>query len=302
MRQDTKIDTLCGLFGYTRQAYYQRINYNYKEQAKAEIILQLIHQQRKLLPRLGGKKLLSNIQPGLPAELQIGRDAFFDFLREHNLLVRRKRYRVKTTFSSHWLRKYPNLIEGFTPTRPHHLWVSDITYVETTEGFVYLFLITDAYSRKIIGWCVADTLEAIHALEALKMAMKQLPAGVKDVIHHSDRGVQYCSEKYVKMLKKRNIQISMTNNGDPLENAIAERVNGILKTEWLYDMKLQSKQKTVATIIQIITIYNTHRPHLSLDMMTPNQAHLQQGELKKHWKNYWKNKKIPEENKKCLAL
>lgn len=302
MRQDKNIDTLCGLFGYTRQAYYQRVNYNYKEQVKAEILLQLIHQERKLLPRLGGKKLLSNIQPGLPAELQIGRDAFFDFLREHNLLIRRKRYKVKTTFSNHWLRKYPNLIEGFTPTRPHHLWVSDITYVETTEGFVYLFLITDAYSRKIIGWCVADTLEAIHAMEALKMAMKQLPAWVKDVIHHSDRGVQYCSEKYVKMLKKRNIQISMTNNGDPLENAIAERVNGILKTEWLYDIKLQSKQKTVATINQIITIYNTHRPHLSLDMMTPNQAHLQQGELKKHWKNYYKYKKTNEKSEKCLAL
>jgi len=228
----------------------------------------------------------------------MGRDAFFDFLREQDLLVRRKRYKARTTFSNHWLRKYPNLIEGFIPKGPHQLWVSDITYVATQEGFVYLFLITDAYSRKIIGWAIADSLEAIYALEALKMALKQLPSWVKDLIHHSDRGVQYCSEKYVQVLMKMNIKISMTNNGDPLENAVAERVNGILKTEWMYDTTLKTKLEAKQVIKQIIPVYNGQRPHSSLDMMTPNQAHLQQGELKKHWKNYWYKKelKMEEEN------
>jgi transposase InsO family protein len=302
MRQQESIDTLCGLFGNTRQAYYQRIAYNYKEAAKEDILLQLIYQERKLMPRLGGKKLLVKIQPRLPGELQMGRDAFFDFLKRHNLLVRKKRYKVKTTFSNHWLRKYPNLIEGFIPTGPHQLWVSDITYVETQEGFVYLFLITDAYSRKIIGWCVSDSLEAIHALEALKMALKQLPSWVKDLVHHSDRGVQYCSEKYVQSLLKKTIKISMTNNGDPLENALAERVNGILKTEWLYDIKLETKLEANQVIKRIIPVYNGHRPHSSVDMMTPDQAHLQQGELKKHWKNYWKKEYVQMEKENCLAL
>jgi len=242
------------------------------------------------MPRLGGRKLHKNLQVTTPENFHIGRDAFFDLMRENNLLVRRKRYSVKTTDSSHWLHKYPNLIREFTPERPNQLWVSDITYVETGDGFKYLFLITDAYSRKIIGWSLADTLEAKHAIKALFLALWQLPEGVKDLIHHSDRGVQYCSEGYVKVLKKRGIKISMTEKGDPLENAIAERVNGILKTEWIYDMNPEQVTKT--RIKKIIDTYNSKRPHQSIDMMTPNEAHKVQGTLKKHWKNYYK---------KCLA-
>jgi len=218
------------------------MNYNYKEVVKSEILLQLVGQERKLMPRIGGRKLLFKIQDRLPQELLLGRDLFFDFLREYGLLVRKKRYRARTTFSNHWLRKYPNLIKDFIPDAPHQLWVSDITYIETDEGFVYLFLITDAYSRKIIGWSISDTLEATNAVTALYMALSQLPAGIKNVYHHSDRGVQYCCDKYVKLLQKNHFQISMTENGDPLENAIAERVNGILKTEWLYDIKIKTKE------------------------------------------------------------
>lgn len=269
---------------------------------KSEILLQLIGQERKLMPRIGGRKLLSKITDRLPEELQMGRDSFFDFLREYGLLVRRKRYRAKTTFSSHWLRKYPNLIKEFTPCRPHQLWVSDITYVETDKGFVYLFLITDAYSRKIIGWSVSDTLEAKHAISALYMALSQLPAGITDVYHHSDRGVQYCCDNYVKILHKNHFKISMTENGDPLENAIAERVNGILKTEWLYDMKLKTKQEAKEEVKKIINIYNKNRPHCSLNLLTPEQAHNKYGELKKHWKNYWSKQHEISNNEKSLVL
>ena len=166
------MDTLCGLFGKSRQAYYQRSSYNYKEEIKEEILLQLIEQERKLMPRLGGRKLLVLLNPRLPPELKLGRDKFFDFLRKHNLLAGKKRKRVRTTYSNHWLHKYPNLIKEFTPDGANQLWVSDITYVETSQGFIYLSLITDGYSRKIIGWSAGTTLEAIYTLAALNMALK----------------------------------------------------------------------------------------------------------------------------------
>lgn len=263
------------------------MKYNYKEEVKAEILLQLIASERKLMPRLGGRKLLYKIKPMLPEELDIGRDKFFEFLRLNNLLVRRKRYRAHTTMSNHWLRKYPNLIKEFVATAPNQLWVSDITYIRTAEGFVYLFLITDAYSRKIIGWSVSDNLEAVNAVKALNMAISHLPAKAKGVIHHSDRGVQYCSSKYVKILNKHGFKISMTESSNPLDNALAERVNGILKVEWLYDMSFKLKKQVKLQVKQVIEIYNTERPHSSLGMLTPAQAHMQTGEMKRLWENYW---------------
>ncbi len=289
-RDDISIDTLCGLFGKSRQAYYKKVKRNYKTVVRSEIILQLIAKERELMPDLGGRKLLFKISSKLPDDLQIGRDKFFDFLRWHNLLVRIKRHKAITTNSNHWLRMYPNLIREFQPLGPHQLWVSDITYVETKQGFVYLFLITDAYSRKIIGWSISKNLKASNAVVALKMAQSQLPVGIKDTIHHSDRGVQYCSQEYVKILKKNKFKISMTENGDPLENAIAERINGILKTEWINKMRLKSIKDAMTQIKRIISIYNKDRPHSSIEFLTPNQAHIRTGEIKRLWKNYYKKK------------
>ena len=279
---------MCDLFGRSRQAYYQRSKYNYKEEVKEEILFQLVEKQRELMPKLGGRKLLEVIQPRLPPELSIGRDSFFDFLRRHGLLVGKRRSRVKTTYSNHWLRKYPNLIKEFIPTRANQVWVSDITYIETVAGFVYLNLITDAYSRKIVGWAIGATLEAKYTIEALRMALKQLPKRTEGLIHHSDRGVQYCCGEYVKILNKNHVQISMTENGDPRENAIAERVNGILKDEWLNQLKLKSIEDAIKELKRIVQIYNSCRPHASLDMKTPEYAHGQSGVFKKHWKTYYK--------------
>lgn len=284
-----RINSLCELFGHSKQAYYQRSKYNYREEVKTEILCQLIEKQRKIMPRIGGRKLLRLIEPDLPEELRMGRDSFFDFLREKGLLVCKPRNRVRTTYSNHWMHKYPNLVKDFTPTGPHQLWVSDITYILTTEGFVYLSLVTDAYSRKIIGWALGDTLEACHSVMALNMAIKQLPRGIKNVFHHSDRGVQYCSNEYVKILNKRKFRISMTESGDPRDNAIAERVNGILKDEWLNQMRLSSIGPASKQLGEIIRIYNEKRPHSSIDMMSPKEAHNQSGELKKHWKNYYRD-------------
>jgi putative transposase len=285
----------------SRQAYYQRKKYNYKEVFKSEILRQVVAQQRELMPKLGGRKLLLKVNITLPPELQMGRDSFFRYLRINNLLIRRKRSRAITTNSNHWYRKYPNLIKGFIPWKAHQMWVSDITYVSTRQGFVYLNLITDAYSRKIVGWSIGETLEAKHTVQALKMALKQLPKGVKNVYHHSDRGVQYCCDQYIRILKKHKFRISMTETGNPRDNAIAERVNGILKTEWnLY--QLSSHNQAIKNIKKAISNYNNNRPHMSIDMLTPQMAHLKQGQLNKLWKNYWVNKySIINYNQKSLT-
>lgn len=282
---------LCGLFDKSRQAFYQRQQVIYEQAVEAHFIISQIQKIRQRQPRIGGRKLqIMLAQMGI----EIGRDALFDLLGSNGLLVRRRRNGRRTTQSSHWLRKYPNLIRHFEASGPNQLWVSDITYLETTQGYMYLFLITDAYSKKILGWVLADNLNADHALQALQMALRPMKRDCSGLIHHSDRGAQYCSGKYVKLLNKHHIMISMTENGDPLENAIAERVNGILKDEWLYEIKKADKDSLHKIIPQIIHIYNEERPHLSLDMLTPNVAHQMSGKLKKRWKNYYSSSKKTE--------
>ncbi|MGL4293667.1 MAG: IS3 family transposase, partial [Bacteroidales bacterium] len=214
-------------------------------------------------------------------------------LRDNGLMIRKRRTR-KTTNSNHNYRKFENLIKDFIPTKPNMLWVSDITYVETENGVVYLSLITDAYSHKIVGWSVGETLEALYPLQALNMALETRKGSIpSDLIHHSDRGVQYCSHKYVDLLQNHDIRISMTQSGDPLENAVAERINGILKSEWLYHVRLKNLTHAKEYLHEIITYYNQSRPHLSINLLTPEQAHQMQGEIEKKWKNYY----IPKEER-----
>ncbi len=295
------------MFGFTRQAYYQLQKYEYRCRAQSHIVLEMIKNERSSLPGIGGRKLLSIISAEMKREnINIGRDAFFDLLRENHLLVRHHKTRIITTNSRHWCRKYPNLIRDIHLTQPHQLWVSDITYITTSEGHLYLSLITDAYSRKIIGWDLSTKLEAEGAVSALEMALSQLPANkATALIHHSDRGIQYCCDKYISKLRSFNINISMTENSDPLENAIAERVNGILKTEWLNRSVLSTKYETALKLSGIIEAYNTKRPHLSINMMTPEVAHTSEGELPRRWKNYWKenhNKIVYDEKFKLPKL
>ena len=283
------IEALCELFGKSKQGYYKHQKHQYQQQSEESIVLEAVRRTRKKMPRIGTRKLVVKL---LDQGLQIGRDALFELLRKHFLLVRRKRTGVRTTHSFHRYKKYLNLIRSIHLTGPGQLWVSDITYIETDHGFVYLFLITDAYSRKIIGFKTADSLEAKHAVQALQMAIKMLPKPADQLIHHSDRGVQYCCNEYIKILKKNTIRISMTENGDPLENAIAERVNGILKVEWIYDQRLKNLTQAEGYIKQIIGIYNKERPHTSIEMLTPDQAHHRAGELQRLWKNYYPQKVV----------
>jgi len=206
-------------------------------------------------------------------QMTIGRDGFYTLLRRNGLLVRKRRGRVITTNSFHWLRKYPNLIRDLPVTRPNQVWVSDITYIKTEEGFLYLFLVTDLFSRMILGWKLANDMGSENAVMALEQAIGNALGLVHNTIHHSDRGLQYCSGDYVKILQNNRMKISMTENGDPYENAVAERVNGILKDEWLYEMQLKNKKQTLEILNQIIALYNENRPHLSLNYQTPGMVY-----------------------------
>jgi putative transposase len=279
---------LCGLFGITRQAYYQYFWRESDYQIEEELLLQEVKNIRKRQPMIGTRKLYGMLATFMVEhQLKIGRDALFDLLARNGMLVRRKKKKAQTTFSAHWLRKYPNLIKGFEPTGPNQVWVADITYLETEEGFLYISLITDAYSRKIVGFHVADNLLAVSSVEALKMALENMPKTLENLIHHSDRGIQYCSQEYVNVLQDYQVKISMTQNGDPLENAIAERVNGILKNELMANVKIKNLEHATNLLKTMVSIYNDERPHLSIALLTPNQAHQLDGKLKRYWKNYY---------------
>ncbi len=223
----------------------------------------------------------------------MGRDHFFELLRKNKLLVRKTKRSVYTTNSKHHFRRYPNLAKDFTPLKAHELWVSDITYIPLKNRFAYLFLITDAYSRKIVGFHVNDDMKVSSAVVALKKALAQKPMETI-VMHHSDRGLQYCSNEYVALLEQHHALISMTQNGDPYENAIAERVNGILKTE-LISSSYDDIDKAALSIARAVIIYNYKRRHSSLDYQVPNDVHQQKGPQIKRWKNYYWHSKKKEE-------
>lgn len=282
---------LCSLLGYSRQAYYQGKYEDERHVLGKELIVQEILNIRQKQPRVGGRKLLVMMGDFLNHQaIGMGRDAFFDLLRKNRLLVRRRRRnKPSTTWSHHWFKKYPNLIKGFIPTAPNQLWVSDITYITINNDFAYLSLVTDAYSRMIVGFYLSKNLLARGCVNALEMALVNNPGRVK-LIHHSDRGVQYCSAEYIKVLNNANISISMTQSGDPLENAMAERVNGILKDE-LLESKYADFKESEKAVALAVSIYNNQRLHLSIDMLTPAQAHHLNGEMKKHWKSYYPKRK-----------
>ncbi len=284
---------LCSWFGVTRQAYYQSKDRVLQDLIEQEILIAEIANIRKHHKRLGGRKLFLKLNGFMEDhQIKMGRDALFDLLRDHNLLVKpRKRYHV-TTNSNHWMKKYPNLMKDIEPMGPNHIWVSDITYWKTKAGHYYISFITDAYSRKIVGYHVADTMEALESVAALKMAIKTLKPGVTGLIHHSDRGSQYCSSAYVKSLKKAGIGISMTENGDPLENAIAERINGIIKGEYLFDYEIKSLPKAKEVLKSVVKLYNEDRPHSSISNATPSQVHDNNTDLviRRLWKNYYQKK------------
>jgi putative transposase len=293
--QHVALAKLCGWFGLTRQAYYQNNWEGISTGIEEELIIQKVLQIRKNHCRMGTRKLFELMQVYMEEHsIKLGRDALFNLLAANNLLVRRRKRRIQTTNSNHWLRKYPNLIREIVLTGANQLWVSDITYWKIKTGeHLYISFITDAWSHKIVGYQVAETMEAIESIEALKMAIRGL-GKVKEIklIHHSDRGAQYCSTDYVKLLKENQIGISMTENGDPRENAIAERLNGIIKEEYIDNYDVNSLKEAKKLLKSVVDLYNDERPHMSIGNQTPTKIHHSKTKEKprKLWKNYYQQK------------
>jgi transposase InsO family protein len=233
--------------------------------------------------------------------IKIGRDALFNMLIENDLLVKRRKRKIITTNSRHWLRKYPNLVKYITPTAPNQIWASDITYWKTNEKHLYISFITDTFSRKIVGHHVSDTMECAETAEALKIALKDINIDQfleNKLIHHSDRGVQYCAKDYVNILKAYNIDISMTQSSDPLDNSIAERLNGIMKYEYLFNHTIENLQQAKDLLDKCVNLYNNERPHNSIGNKTPEEIHSNKTrETKRLWKSYY-----PSENRKTVKI
>lgn len=268
------------------------------EQLQSAIVVKLVGALRLQMPRIGGRKLYHLLKAPMQAhDIDIGRDKFFDILGDYSLLVRRrKRRKPLTTDSDHPFFKYPNLIRDLEVVRPNQLWVSDITYIPVGMGFNYLSLITDAYSRKIVGWCLWENLKRDGTVQALRTAMGDCStASLAGLIHHSDRGLQYCSGEYTDLLSGSGMLISMTEKSDPYENAIAERVNGILKTEFGLGDRLSSHSVASEAVSKAIETYNTLRPHASCNYLTPDEAHKLEGKLRSKWRKKEQPKKHPDE-------
>ncbi|RZL07914.1 MAG: IS3 family transposase [Pedobacter sp.] len=278
------LEKICRLFGKTRQAYYDHSWRNDDHRMQEGLIIDLVKNTRKSLPKTGGLKLMYMLKDDFAAHnIFIGRDSFFTLLKKHDLLVRRRKRYAVTTDSNHPYKKWPDLVKGLEVKASEQLWVSDITYLKTTEGFVYLSLITDAYSRKIVGYHVSQNLKAQGCLIALNKAIGSRRTN-RPLIHHSDRGIQYCCEPYVSLLQQNGISISMTQSGSPYDNAVAERVNGILKTELQLDDTFSNYGHAVAGVHKAIDAYNRLRPHMSISKLTPDQAHHSTQNPLKTWK------------------
>lgn len=261
------------------------------------LVLDLVGALRREIPGLGTRKLYLLLRPSLhSSEIMVGRDKLHKLLQSHNLIIRPRRMVPKTTYSNHWMKKYPNLIKDLEIASTEQVWVCDLTYICVGTDFNYLSLITDAHSRMIVGYCLHPFLNTDGCVKALEMAIaSRTKAGSSPaLIHHSDRGSQYCSFQYVSKLRESGISISMTDNGDPYENAMAERVNGILKVDFKLNRLFNSHAEALLCTNNAINNYNCLRPHMSCDYLTPETAHSIDQPMRKHWKkkSYRKQEKI----------
>ena len=298
-----KVALVCRLLGHCRQAYYQSKADIAKEVERDRVLIGAVLEIRNEDPRIGGYKLWLMLISMFVRDFVPGRDRFFVIMRRKGLMLPKPKPR-HTTNSNHRYHKWKNQIKNFSPTAANQLWVADITYISLANGDVcYLHLITDAYSHMIVGWALADSLRATVSIQALQMAIEQAISicgsdNLTGLVHHSDRGVQYCCDAYVDMLKSHGITISMTEDYKPTDNAIAERFNGILKTESVYPRKqLPTFEQAQALISRFIQFFNHRRPHMSIGYKTPSEVHLEHGEQKKMWKNKIYHKKQSEYEK-----
>ena len=283
---------LCSLLGVSKQAYYQ-----YDEDAalakaaREEFALQYMKEIRGQDPGIGGVKLWHMYRREFGCDYPIGRDRFCRILYENGLKVRLRIRKPRTTDSTHGLPTYPNLIKDFVPMSANQLWVSDITYIlimddEYHYHFCYLSMILDSYSEEIVGWSVGPTLDTSYPLAALRMALNRIDGKDVSLIHHSDRGCQYASREYVNALNERGIRISMTESGDPKDNAQAERINNTMKNELLKEKVFRNIDQVIAAVAVAVDFYNYRRPHMSIGMMTPAEASESSGDRDMKWISY----------------
>lgn len=279
------IGRLCKLFGKTRHAFYDKNWYLTKRHSDEEIIIELLYQIRREINVLSTRAIYHMIKSTLRDHgITIGRDELHEIRRQYGLLHRRTRKYCRTTDSNHRFRKHPNRLIGLAIDRIDQVWVSDITYIKVQDAFSFLSLVTDAHSRKIMGYCLFPTLQAEGPLTALRMAVSNLSGPPQNLIHHSDRGIQYCCDEYIEELQLYCIESSMTNNGDPYENAIAERLNGILKKHFNLRRTFASYEEAKKAVDRAVRGYNEIRPHQSISMLTPSAAHSFDGVLQRTWR------------------
>jgi transposase InsO family protein len=279
------VGQLCELFGKTRHAYYDKIWHQQKRYSNDQIVMELLLQLKREAPGLGTPTIYKLLKQPLQAHgIKMGRIALHNFRLQHQLVCKPKRKFARTTDSFHHYKRYPNLVKGLKIQQAVRLWVSDITYIRVDNGFHFLSLITDAYSRKIVGYHLHPSLDTEGPLKALKMALSALDGLPIGLIHHSDRGTQYCCSDYVQLLMAYQITISMTQKGDPYENAVAERMNGILKTIFDLEQTFPNQLQAAEAVQKAITFYNTVRPHTSIEDLTPEKAHSLTRSLKRLWK------------------
>lgn len=282
---------MCELFGVSRQSYYQHHEVDFAKLAFKGFVIEYIREVRAKAPRIGCQKLFEMCKSYFKDKFTMGRDAFYNLLRDSGFMLRIKRRKARTTYADPYAPLYPNLIKGVVPTAANQVWVSDITYIWTLNGFCYLFLITDLYSHRIMGWTFSSSLKYKNAQETLEQAIKMSGGPLAGLIHHSDRGIQYTYFAYMDLLTQYGIRVSRTEHGDPLENAVAERINGILKQEWLSLYTFKNEDDIRAVLLPAIEFYNHERPHASNNWLTPDQAYNQKGVLTKKWKNYYPARK-----------
>ena len=304
-----KVTTACRLFGHCRQAFYQSKADIEKEVQRDRILLKNVEEIRSEDPGIGGYKLWIMLCSLFGSDMDMpGRDSFYRLLRRNGLMLPPPKPR-HTTNSNHRYHKWKNLIKEFIPTASNQLWVSDITYIMLANGNIcYLHLITDAYSHKIVGWVLSDSLRASITMEALRQAIGQACAMkgtecLEGLIHHSDRGIQYCCDAYVQMLQKYGISISMTEDYKPTDNAVAERVNGIIKTERIYRQgHFNDIEHAHRVIGRYIHFYNYRRPHMSIGYKIPALVHWEEGEQKRMWKQKKYSRKVSTDEKNDVSL
>jgi len=279
------VGRLCNLFGKTRHAFYDKLWYEQNRISHEQIVIEMLREIQRDMPGAGIPTIYELLRkPLLSHGIKMGRDALQKLRREYGFIKKQRRSYMATTDSKHRFKKYPNIIRDLKVVQPSQLWVSDITYIRVGRDFNFLSLVCDAYSRKIVGYCLYPTLAKEGPLAALRMAIQTLDGSPERLIHHSDRGIQYCCDAYVEELELYAISISMTENGDPYENPIAERLNGTLKKTFGLAEVFKNRREAVKAVKRAIVVYNTIRPHPSVEKLTPNEAHKMEGVLERTWK------------------